>query len=678
MMSLRLCLATALLFSAGNIARTADDPLPEGAKLRLGTGRMRTGFANVPACLTPDGKLLAVSAGNNKVGFIDPATGETRRTVEIRGEFGNVTAFSADGQRALSVGYGVAFVWNTESGQFIMTLKHPIPAGENIAALSADGKRLVLGGLKAEKDPGITIIVWDVDENKKLASVKPVQNQSVSVAISPDGKKIATWGYYYDPSAKRPPDEKTDPNRVIQFWDASTGKELGKSQLSSNFNVATVVFSPDGSLAAASGGDGPVQLFDTATGKPAGTLLARAREGRRMAFSPDGKTLAAAGEDGVVQRWTLPEGKRAGITEPPVPLNYSPRGIHLISNEEAVVWGLRGSAILVWNIPSGKSISPVGGNYEAVTGIAVAQGGDEWLTAARDGRILRWDMASGKEKGVLELHQPNTAYGMRIVNAPLMLSPDGKYALTSEGGNQGVYEVATGRQQFVIPVDLNQQAQGTFTPDGQKVIQVRTSFDPKKYPPWVTVWDIATSKNAGSVELPETTNVFASVTSDGKILMTLAVKANPMGPGDMVVTGWELPSGKKLGEHTEGGGYGNIYITAMGDDKSAIVCTAKGPVVIIDVTTGKVVRELDTKGRRPGLAPVLSPDKKTVAIAEMAGFGPGATAPIQLIDLATGKSRKTLDGAAGNTTALYFSPDGKKLLSASSDTTVLVWDIAGE
>ncbi|HEV3437208.1 MAG TPA: WD40 repeat domain-containing protein [Gemmata sp.] len=683
MIPMRFYPAFALLLLPTLTAISADDPygdpLPEGAKLRLGTARMRINYTNNPTALTPDGKFLVARAPEGGIAYIDPATGKTTRRVETQGEFGSLVGFSTDGHRAVGSGFHVASVLDIETGKVLVSLKRTFAGGDHSLSLAADGKRLAVGGSKSEKEKA-TAVVWDVDGNKPIASVTPVQNQTVYVALSPDGKRLATWGYHSDPEAKGPPDEATDPNRTFQFWDAVSGKELGKGRVQNIFSPVSIVFAPDRSVAAVSGGNGQIQLFDPTTGAAKGVLLGRTGVGRRIAFSPDGKTLAASGEDGAVQRWSLPEGKRLGVIAPPIPITYSPQAIQFIDNERLVVWGTRGMTAVVWEVPSGKLLSPAGGNFSNITGIAVAEGGKELLTAAGDGAILTWDPATGKQRGTLDLKSPSTGYGSSVVTSTVMLTADGTVALAYEGGNNGlgIYDVATGMQQFVIPGDNNRQSIGAFTLDGRKVVQILTSYDIKKNPPRVAVWDIATAEKLGGVELGAMNQIVATITPDGKTLITAATKVTEKGPGDFVVTGWELATGKKLGEFSEASAYGSTYILPTADNKSVIVATPKGRFVVIDAVAGKQVRELDSGGRSPAVAPIISSDMKTVALAQPLTFGPGGTATILLIDIESGKVKRTLSGPSANPTVLAFSPDGRKLFAGSSDTTVLMWDLAVE
>jgi WD40 repeat protein len=654
------------------------DPIPEGAKARLGTARMRNAFGTTPSAMTPDGKFLVGGAPGGGVGYYDPATGKVVRTVKIDGAFGTPVAFSADGKRAVNSGYDNALVWDTDGGKVLAKITRPMPGGDNAVSLSADGKRAAVGGNRRDKEKGTSAVVWDVDANKQVTSVAPVQNETVLVALSPDGKRLATWGYHYERDAKGLPDPATDPARQVQFWDATSGKETAKVRLTGGFNPSAVVFSPDGSLAAAAAGESAIHLFDPATGAAKGLLLGRSRQGRKLAFSPDGKTLAAGGDDGSVQRWSVPDGKRLGTTESPVPMTYGPRGIVFADNERVVTWTLRGMATIAWEAPAGKLLTPAGGHYGGVHSAAVAGGGAEIFTTSYDGVILRWNPATGQELGPLALKLPG-GFGTGVATGSAVLSPDGTRAVVPDGSaGLALYDLPAGTQQYVIPGDFNRESRGVFSADGTKVVQVMTSYDAKKNPARVAVWDVVAAKKLGEVELPGTAYLSAAITPDGKTLVTGGTKSDDKGGNaTFVVTGWEVAGGKKLGEYTEPGGFGSGFVAAAGDNKSAVVATPKGPVVVIDVTTGKKSRDLETGKEARGqaaAAPAISPDGKTAAVLYQS-FGPTATGTAVLVDIESGKLKKTLTGLSGNPTVAVFSPDGKALVTGSADTTALVWDL---
>src|SRR5436190_1326832 len=68
----------------------------------------------------------------------------------------------------------------------------------------------------------------------------------------------------------------------------------------------------------------------------------------------------------------------------------------------------------------------------------------------------------------------------------------------------------------------------------------------------------------------------------------------------------------------------------------------------------------------------LAPDQRTLAAAADGGNDKH----IRLFDLATEAELHRIQGHIGFVHALAFSPDGKRLVSASKDSSVLIWDIA--
>jgi len=662
--------------------RAADDsygdPIPEGAKLRLGTARMRGGSVGSPTAITPDGKFLVAATSGGKFVFIEPSTGTIDHAVTIDGEYGTPFGFSADGKRGTGGGYQGWFVWDTENGKVLAKVKRSVASGDNGGSLSADGKRFAVGGNRNfnDKEKVPDAVVWNVDENKELASVKPAQNESIFVSLSADGKRLATWGNHYDREAKESPKPENDPSRVVQFWDAVTGKELAKTRILGGYAPVAVALTADGMLAAVSGADGAVRLIDTANGEQKGLLLGRSRVGRKLLFSPDNKTLAASGDDSSVQRWNVADGKRLGTTEAPLSSLFTPRVFQFIDNERLIIAATRGLAAVAWEVPPGKMLTPVGGNYNSITSAAV--GGKEIITGGSDGAIIRWDATTGKELGTSTLKPPSGGYGYGPLSNPITLSPDGTRALASDsGGGIGVYDLPAGTQQFVLPGDTNRDSRGAFTPDSTKILQTMSSYDVKKNPTRATAWDIAGAKKLIEVELPGLTSVAAAFSPDAKTLITAGIKLDEKNnPTDFVVTGWDVATSKKRGEYTEPAGYGSVYVVAAGDNKSAVVYSPKTGPIVVDVFTGTKLRALDLGGKRPGVSPAISPDGKSVAVPLSPGFGTTPTTTVLLIDIETGKVKKTLAGISGSLSTVAFSPNGKTLITGSYDTTALVWDIS--
>jgi WD40 repeat protein len=82
----------------------------------------------------------------------------------------------------------------------------------------------------------------------KMYTFKGHSNEVLSVAFSPDGKRLATGGR----------------EQTVKLWDAATGQELLTLKGYLEF-VSSVAFSPDGKRLVAGSNEPTVRLLDAAT-----------------------------------------------------------------------------------------------------------------------------------------------------------------------------------------------------------------------------------------------------------------------------------------------------------------------------------------------------------------------------------------------------------------------------
>ncbi len=647
------------------------DPLPDGAKSRLGTARLRVQTYSTPI-LTPDAKSLYAQSGGG-LALLDPATGAVQKKVPAQ-FFGTPTILSADGKRAAYVSYDRVTVWDTESGKAVAKVERRLPSSDSAAALSANGKVLAIGGAgdRTKKDP-ITVLVWDVDADKEVTKVTAVQNDSASAAISADGKVLATWGVHFEPDSKTPPNPETNPGRFVHFWNAADGKELAKFRVA-GYAPSAVVFSPDGSVAAIASNNSSIDLVDPKTGAGKQVLLGRSGMGRSITFSPDGATVAGVANDGTVQRWKVADGTRLSTTEPPSGNMYNVR-LRMLDNEKAVAWGARGQAVVVWDVPSGKLISPAGGHTSMIRGLVVTPDNKHVITSSEDGATLKWELETGKPAGAVTLRSPYGGVGGYV--PPGIFSPDVTRALIRDSGGSGlgVHDVATGTQQYVIPTPLEGSSYGIFAGNGSKVVVTSSSYNPKQTPGRVTVWDVASAKRASSLELPGYGTLSATITPDGKHIVTAGRKPAEKGNGEFIIAAWDAANGAKKGEFVEEAGYSVPHVAAAADNKTAVAVTSKGALVSFDLTTGKLGKTFDINRRTPALAPVFSPDGKKFAVGCTADYTANQVSAVLVIDWESGTVKQTFSSPGGTVTSLAFSPDGKWLVTASPDTTATVWEL---
>jgi WD40 repeat protein len=662
-----LLLALALAGDAAD-KDTNGDLMPEGAKARLGTARLRV-LTYTPPVLAPDGKSLFVQSSAGLL-RLDPATGAALGKPAVQ-FYGPAVVVSADGKRVAIANANGGTVTDLVSGKALVRIERRLPGGDAVA-LSADGNVLALGGAgdNIKKDP-ISVLVWNVAGDKELAKVTVPQNEYANVALSNNGKTLATWGLHRDPEDKAlNPD--ANPAKLVTFWDATTGKEQAKFRVG-GFSPSGVAFAPDGSLAAVAGNNGTIELVDTKTGASKHLLLGRSRMGRSLSFSPDGATLAASAEDGAVQRWKVADGSRLSTTEPPVGQLLDTR-VRALSAEKGVAWGTRGIAVVVWEVPSGKIISTEGGHTETVRGLAVTPDGKHALTSAADGTTLKWELLTGKPAGTVAIRVPNFGFGGYASAASL--SPGATLALVRDTNGVGVHDLATGSQQYVIPTPLDGGSSGAFSPDGSRVVVTTISYNYKKTPGRVAVWDAAAGKRLAALELPGYGSLAAALTPDGKHVVTAGHKPVEKGNGEFVVTAWEVATGAKKGEFTEDGGTSPPHVATAPDNKTGAVVTTKGRLVAFDLATGKLGKTYELNRRVPSAAPVFSPDGKKLAVAGPVEYNPTPTAQLLILDWTSGEVKYTFTAPGGAPGAMVFSPDSKSLVTGQPDTAAIVWDVS--
>jgi sugar lactone lactonase YvrE len=283
------------------------------------------------------------------------------------------------------------------------------------------------------------------------------------------------------------------------------------------------------------------------------------------------------------------------------------------------------------------------------------------------------------------------------------LTPDGKTAVT--GGTDGtlrLWDLATARERRVLegPPAAVMSYTAALSPDGKVLASAcgRT----------VQLWDVASGKVLHQMgDAPNSTAWFTPLAfaPDGK---TLASAGSP------TVSLWEVPSGKLLRQIPGGWGASDSLAFAPDGQTLAVGC-ADGCVRLCDPGTGRVVRQI-TGHSRVVSSVAFTPDGKTLAswcggdrtarLWETAtgqerrqffvgilgrgliGYSCVAVSPdgkllaagaqdrsVRVWEAATGKQLARLEGHEGWVRALAFTPDGKSLISGGDDTTALVWDV---
>ncbi len=501
-------LVTCVLTAVPGIAKPQQpsaDPLPKDAVVRFGATRPLLRTNPAVALVPPTYRHLLAPTINGGLRRYDLSTGKPLDDKGIVGPGRVVVA--ANGKRAAVARIGAVTVVDVGTGKRVLTVEPPpgvILAGTPGTSLSADGTRLAYGGRGADQQA--VVVVCEVDRDLVLAQVEAGHPAPVVPLLSADGKTLATFGgaaaRAKGKTAKGPmPPAAVDAARAAQVWDVATGKLRFQARVTgSGGAVVAAAFSPDGARLAVSAGDGPMDLWEVSGGKHLDTLLGRRAQGIQVAFAPDGKTLASIGPDYRIQRWTA-DGMPLDITDPPPGLHYAPvTGLVFADNTRVIAWQTDHQLPIGWEAPSGKLLSPFLDHSAPIRSIAIPDD-KSLLSSGVDGRILRWDLATGRLNDTIPLHWPRIP-GRPVITPVVTLSGDATRATWLNNPSE-VFDLANGHDLFCVPPpSLTAVADNMYlSPDGMRLAAVACHAD-IRVPGACVVWDLARGRRLAQLRHP--------------------------------------------------------------------------------------------------------------------------------------------------------------------------------
>jgi WD40 repeat protein len=582
-----------------------------------------------------------------------------RRTVQTGPSPINVLALAPDGHIAAvasAVPNNAIALWNLSSGRFEATLRgHTKPVIS--LAFAADGKTL------ASADSA-ELILWDRETAKPLqrfatGAHRPAVTHRPAVAFGPD----RSW--------------LVDCNEV---WDVRAGKRLARLDGFPGAILAVAV-SPDGRILATGGdfeGTGRVVLWDATTHQMLGSLR---RQGRviaglpaapeflcvgavtALAFSADSQQLAvgfgvsydnAAEETAVAlydvrtrQERAVLRGHQAAITA----LAYVPGGRTLLSSSAD-------GTVRLWDVMAARELAVFKGHMGFVSGVECAPDGKSFVTAGADGALKVWDIRPEEERSRLPGHPAGTTC--------LTFAPDSR-TLATGGHHPAVklWKVATGQELATLAGERGEVTALAYAQNGQILIVAADSR--------VSFWEVAHRTQRQLSSVPTGHVKYLASSDDGRLLATA-------GEGAKAVILWDINTGQHIA--TLGGHVNNINAMAFAPDGSTLAVSCGDPIYqfnkqkevrLWDLATRSVKQVLtDYAGVTTSLA--FAPDGQTLATGEadlMNSLRPGVTT---LWDVSTAKKRMTLGGHKGMVWAVAFAPDGQTLATAGHDGAVMLWD----
>jgi WD40 repeat protein len=654
------------------------------------------------AC-SPDGKLWLSSTGDGTFRLWERATGRPLHSLQgqLQGPFS--AGLSADGKTVALVGLDLRIhLWDAHTGKEVRALGRP-QTRYNRAAFSPDGKTA------AVVTPDQALHLWDLagdHEIRLLAAPSPDGSPTfhyAALAFSPDGRLFAAGGVPLRGGA---------PALSIRLWEVPSGKE--RPPLAGPVTgITSLAFAPDGKRLAV-GGTQAVHVFDLAAGKELSRVNTPRFGGSWVAFAPDGKRLALG--DGSEVKVADPATGKLLRRLPAGP--FRPVCLAFSGDGKLLAVGGGDHTIRLWDVSTGQEVEAPAGHRATVAAVAISPDGKAVATSGVDGTVRLWDAATGWELHRFARPQGEEKEEPAAALPAAVAFPRGGRALAAAWplGPVRLWDAASGKELRREHIGPGSSQVLAFSPAGDILAEARQDGT-------IRLSDVGTGRPLGLLVRPKDAAVplnmlvptAVALSADGKTVAAGEAELRPVLPGmaaagppppavSAVVRLWEAATGRTRARLHPGaspaslhgplaapgvflGGTGlpnPVTRLAFSPDGRQLAVVTRAAVHIWDLGRGREVHRLTPDPLFGTLAVAFSPDGKLLAL--------GGQGSLSLWDARTGEERccvgsrpapdaglaylfEAARGRDAEFTCLAFSADGKALLSGSTDTTAIVWDV---
>lgn len=625
-----------LLQQAKNLPELPEDPLPPGATARFGSARLRHGATVYALRFSKDGKRLFSASGDHSTRMWDVASGKQLR---VFSSGARDLALSPDDKFLVAARLQTGpIVWEVKTGKVVRSFEAP-PGHVRFVAMSPDGTTIYAAG-----DQGVKAL--ELDSGRELRQFQTDDGPVAGMALSSHGRVLAAK------SGDR-----------VHVWHADTGERIRTVETSKQGKTSLIALSPDGRHLAVR--DGGLRVWDVGSGE----LLS---EHRWTGYSPSPMVFSAVENRLWIANLDFGLTKLVGYdwraSRKSIQINCPwlvARSLALSPDGKTLAVGGRRShdahnyAIRLFDVESGHELKQ--GKQLLGTGIVeieLSSDGQVIATNTSDDKVTLWDVKA--RRPIVAFKQPGE-YNVRV---PLALSPDRRILACGAGAAVTLFEAATGKELGSIPLKFRPDAIGRgilclkFSPDGNRLAVGNihgglSVIELAKRRPLLEI-----QAHGGEAGLPANRAVRTlDVSPQGKLIVTAGA--------DGAVRVWSMDTVRLLREWNEQ--LLHINSVRFSPDGTHVVAGGEDDrVVVWEVSTGETVYEFRTDSN------VTSVDFCARGRVVVAGH---ADNEIKFWDLANDEPFQQLKPVGHCAVLLRCSPDGRALYTASSDSTILAWDL---
>lgn len=584
--------------------------------------------------------------------------------------------FSQDGQYIYAFDEeGSQIIWNVADGREIREIKSPL--GRPGAALFSPNGKFI-----ASKSNG-NLVIWDLQSAKEISRINVGEPRIMREAtFSHDGKYIIS----------------SLDNHIICAWNVFTGQVIHKFEGAKGW-VESISFSPNGKYLVATRKwrsdsditkgiphEKSIVLWDYETGEK---LWERDSQGKStfVNFSPNGKFIAVGSyaNDDAILLLDVVNGNQlksfSGYSGAVYFINFSPDGKYLLS-------GGKDSIIRLWDIASGKEIKQLVGHSSDVITALFSPDGKNIISSGKDETIRLWSTASGKEirkferncrafysvafapsgyhilsvssDNSLRLWDVQSGQEIKSFNSSdkvftATFSPDGKYVVSSASNNMLIiFDALSGKKIKTFSGHTDFISSAVFTPDGKNIVSGSNDKT-------IRIWDVSLGKELQKFTVQNTGVKNVSVSPDGQYIVSCGFD-NGERRTNMKL--WSISTGKEILEYM---GYSAESSASFSpDSKFVLSCGGRAAAAWL---INKEIYDRNFVHTDTINSVRFSPDGKKIVTGS-------SDRTIRLWDFASQKELSVFRGHTAAVTSVAFSPDGRQIISGSMDNTIRLWDVA--